>query len=112
MNHMQLLLSKSKRNKLSCEECSSKTDEGHLYCIKLYKAKDGSIKYDGEYTVGCTHEEWDGVSWCDNCYTIADNKVLCASCGHLDWGKPTKNFGFRNYVWIDGSITCYNDLVK
>ena len=33
----QLLQSKSKKNKLSCEECERSHDNGHLYCIKVYQ---------------------------------------------------------------------------
>ena len=36
----QLLQSKSKKNKLSCEECERSHDNGHLYCIKFYQKHD------------------------------------------------------------------------
>ena len=107
----QLLQSKSKKNKLSCEECERSHDNGHLYCIKFYKKNnDNIICYKSEYTVGCTHADWDGENWCDSCYTIADNKVLCHWCGHLDWGRPKGPFGSRKYLWVDGSTSCFNDL--
>lgn len=107
----QLLQSKSKKNKLSCEECERSHDDGHLYCIKFYKKNNDNITcYKSEYTVGCTHEDWDGENWCDSCYTIADNKVLCHWCGHLDWGRPKGPFGSRKYLWVDGSTSCFNDL--
>lgn len=111
MNHYQLLLSKSKKNNIVCDGCNSNIKEAHLLCIQFYLNKtDNKIYWKSEYTVGCTHEEWDGEPWCNGCVTIADNKILCASCGNLDWGTPKFGGNKLKYIWIDGSESCFDEL--
>ena len=111
LNKFQFLVSKEKRNNVKCAECDSAHEGAHLYCIKFEREKDNQIKYAGKYTVGCTHAEWDGEDWCDGCYTIADDKILCSTCACLKWGTPVGNFGNRKYLWVDGSISCYKQCI-
>ena len=115
MNHVQLLLSKSKKNQVECAECKKQIKEAHLICFRYYKKnnspKPDDIYLENMYTVGCTHADWDGESWCDDCVTIADQKILCSSCGNLDWGVPTSEGYNRKYMWNDGSESCFNDLL-
>ena len=105
----QLLVSKSKKNPVACAECHRESKGGHLYCVK-FEIKDNEIAWRGKYMVGCTHTDWDGEPWCDSCYTIADNKVLCSNCSCLDWGRPEGSFRDRHYIWIDGSESCWQDI--
>ena len=102
----QLLSSKSKKNKVSCAKCSIKIREAHLICIKFYNENNKSY-WKSEYTVGCTHEDWDGESWCDSCVTIADNNILCSRCGNLEWGQPKSKDNILKYIWIDGSSSSF-----
>lgn len=99
----EFLLSNSKKNNIKCSECDRNTNGGHFYAIKFFD-KDNKIYWKGKYKVGCTHVDWDGEEWCDSCYTIADDKILCSNCGCLSWGKPT-NTKNRLYMWIDGSVS-------
>jgi hypothetical protein len=94
----QLLLSKSKKNPVTCEKCTKFIPEGHLYCIQIINNK----KYIGEYSVGCTHTEFDGESWCDSCVTIVNKQIHCVNCAEINWGVPSlkKN---QTYMWTDGS---------
>ena len=109
---IQFLMSKEKENYVKCAKCC-KTDKGaHLYCIKFEKDGNNKITTSGMYTVGCSHADWDGEVWCDGCYTIADSRILCSSCAYLDWGKPTGNYGDINYLWVDGSESCYNTICQ
>jgi len=102
INHVQLLMSKSKKNLVKCAECDKVCKEAHLYCLKI-KTKDESIMWESKYTVGCTHVDWDGEEWCSNCVTIADQKILCSGCGKLDWGTPKFTDNPLKYMWVDGS---------
>tara|TARA_B110000008_G_scaffold275915_2_gene314256 strand:+ start:267 stop:605 length:339 start_codon:yes stop_codon:yes gene_type:complete len=104
LSAFQLLASKSKKNQVSCAGCCTQIKEAHLICIKFYN-KNGKIFWKSEYTVGCTHEDWDGESWCDSCVTIADNNILCSRCGNLDWGQPKFVDNKLKYLWTDGSIS-------
>ena len=98
INHVQLLLSKSKKNLVKCAECDKVYEEAHLLCIR-FKTNDGMTRWENKYTVGCTHVE----EWCDNCVTIADQKILCSSCGKLDWGTPKFTNNPLTYMLVDGS---------
>jgi len=102
INHAQLLLSKSKKNLVKCAECDKVYKEAHLLCIR-FETKNGMTRWENKYTVGCTHVEWGGENWCDNCVTIADRKILCSSCGKLDWGEPKQSGNHLKYMWVDGS---------
>ena len=99
----EFLCSTSKKNNIKCSECDRSSKEGHFYAIKFFN-KDNKRYFEGKYKVGCTHVDWDGEEWCDSCYTIADDKILCAHCGCLSWGNPT-NKKNRSYMWLDGSIS-------
>ena len=100
LNTFEFLLSDSKTNHVSCEECGKTSESAHLYCIKLTNNRN---KYIGKYKVGCTHMDYDGESWCDNCYTIANKQILCKKCGCLKWGSPSGDYKKLKYMWIDGS---------
>ena len=102
INHVQLLMSKSKKNSVKCAECDKVYKEAHLYCVR-FKSTDGITRWESKYTVGCTHVEWDGEEWCSNCVTIADQKILCSRCGKLDWGTPNNTDNPLKYMWVDGS---------
>ena len=101
----ELLVSKSKKNSVTCEVCNKAIIEAHLYCIKISSNNKGDKVYQGDYTVGCTHEDWDGESWCDSCVTIADRKIQCTNCAKIKWGKPSLNN--KSYMWVDGSESSY-----
>jgi hypothetical protein len=103
----QLLASKRKKNPVSCAKCSKSMKNAHLICIRFYN-KNNKIYWENKYTVGCTHEDWDGEPWCNQCVTIADNNILCSDCGNLDWGQPKCNKDNKlKYIWTDGTSSSF-----
>ena len=111
----QFFLSRTKKNCIICSKCETKTTNGHFYAIQFYtlEEKDTNVYWKGKYTVGCSHEEYDGDSWCDGCYTIMNNQIMCSKCAKISWGKPTiKKNTSDTYTWIDGSESSYDKPVK
>lgn len=85
-----------------CAKCNVEKIGAHLYLIRF----DHSV-WDSIYLVGCSHEDYDGKDWCDNCMTIADGEILCSNCAYIEWGAPfaIKGKPLLNYMWSDGTTS-------
>lgn len=106
---IQFYLSTHKNNYIKCSKCDRKTHDGHFYAISFYKLeKDTNIYWKGKYKIGCTHDDYDGESWCDGCYTIMNNKIMCSSCSNIRWMVPSVKNIKDTYTWINGSESSYS----
>jgi len=111
MEVTNFLNSNSMTNAICCSNCRKKTEGGHFFAIRFYKYGT-KIRHKCQYAVGCTHEFFDGESWCDDCFTIVNNQIMCSKCGDLDWGTPNLTDKTLEYMWLDGSMSSFLNPYK
>jgi hypothetical protein len=74
---------------LQCWKCNKNIHGAHLYLLQVRKKY-----FRAYYPRGCSHEDYDGTSWCSSCCTLIKVgkhiMIHCTGCAFLCWGKPTK----------------------
>ena len=100
---------------VQCGFCDKIANNAHPLCFQHFiDKKNKKLMWKNEYPVGCSHENWDGESWCSGCWTIVENKPACFKCVKADWGQleiNEKNKEFK-FMWSDKSESSINELLQ
>jgi len=75
----------------SCAQCRGDFRGAHLCLIKTVD-REGFMFWQSKYPVGCSHTEFDGTPWCDNCCFAVNLagvvEIVCSECANVEWGTP------------------------
>jgi hypothetical protein len=102
---------------VQCGICQKIAKNAHPLCYQHYLKKNDDVlllMWRSEYPIGCSHENWDGESWCNGCWTIVNDKPTCFNCIECNWGTLNNNEKNKNYnfMWVDKTESSINDLLK
>ena len=106
-----------------CAFCGYETPEAHVYEYVISNREpvdpDGTPLVLGTYLQVCTHVEWDGNPWCDNCFMLgldeetAVVRMSCAGCCGVSWGHPVDAQLFKRALMrVDNKLVSWIDYAK